>query len=59
MTDMSTQSATGLGTACASGTENVYNTFVERIRDRDQRLRILIQVRQIVKQALDHSGEQP
>jgi len=59
MADMSTQTATGLRTGCASGTENVYNTFVEKIRDEDQGSRTLIQLRQIVKQALDHSGEQP
>jgi len=58
MTDMSTQPPTGLRTACPSGTENVYNTFVEKIRDEDQLSRTLIQFRQIVKQALDHSGEQ-
>jgi phosphoglucomutase len=42
-----------------SGTENIYKIYAESFRDEDHRSRILSEARQIVNQALDHSGEQP
>jgi len=59
MNDMSTPPATGLRPAYPSVTKNVCRIVVETIKDEDQLSRILIQVRQIVSPAKDHSGEQP
>jgi hypothetical protein len=51
--------AMGWFAARPSGTESVYKIYAESFRDEDHLSRILSEARQIVNQALDHSGEQP